>query len=355
MAGADARGRPALPGGGREDRRAAQRDRADRRPGDCASRRSWTCRWRRRGRHARRRTCSSCSTVSRRWPGSSARCASRAARCSAQVFVDSFPDLVEALQAGPLPGVAQRGGRAAAAAGACAAGERPGGGARRASTRRWRPSRTIRWCTPAAATPSPAQGELDAGASTHYGEAIRLDPRSALWFNNRGLDPPAARASFDKAVADFNAAVRLEPRFAVAYHNRGVAALRPRRPRPGHRRLHRGAAARPAASPAPATTAATPTSTRRTTPRRSPTSTEALRSIRSSRRPATTAAWRTCGKNRLQPRASPTSAQAIGLDPRFAQRTLQPRRRPCEARRPDARRRRPQSGAGARSVAWTND
>jgi tetratricopeptide (TPR) repeat protein len=54
-----------------------------------------------------------------------------------------------------------------------------------------------------------------------YSEALRLDPRSALVFNNRGL-VFQKKGDLDKAHADFAAALRLDPRFAVAYHNRGV-------------------------------------------------------------------------------------------------------------------------------------
>jgi len=54
-----------------------------------------------------------------------------------------------------------------------------------------------------------------------YSEAIRLDPRSPLFFNNRGL-AFQKKGDLDKAVTDFDAALRLDPRFAVAYHNRGA-------------------------------------------------------------------------------------------------------------------------------------
>jgi tetratricopeptide (TPR) repeat protein len=55
-----------------------------------------------------------------------------------------------------------------------------------------------------------------------YSEALRLDPRSAHLFNNRGL-VFHHRGENDKALTDYGAALRLDPRFAVAYHNRGVA------------------------------------------------------------------------------------------------------------------------------------
>jgi tetratricopeptide (TPR) repeat protein len=55
-----------------------------------------------------------------------------------------------------------------------------------------------------------------------YTETIRLDARSSVAFNNRGLALQKL-GSLDKAIADFSAAVRLEPRFAVAFFNRGAA------------------------------------------------------------------------------------------------------------------------------------
>lgn len=64
-------------------------------------------------------------------------------------------------------------------------------------------------------------GQLSQALSA-YGEALRLDPRTALWFNNRGLIHHQGGA-VDKALADFDASLRLDPRFTIALHNRGVA------------------------------------------------------------------------------------------------------------------------------------
>lgn len=55
-----------------------------------------------------------------------------------------------------------------------------------------------------------------------YSETIRLDARSSVAFNNRGLVHQKL-GHVDRAIADFSAAVRLEPRFAVAFFNRGAA------------------------------------------------------------------------------------------------------------------------------------
>jgi lipoprotein NlpI len=55
-------------------------------------------------------------------------------------------------------------------------------------------------------------------------EAIRLDPKSAVAYNNRG-SAYAFQGDIDRAIADFSEAIRLEPKFADAYLNRGLAYL----------------------------------------------------------------------------------------------------------------------------------
>ncbi len=65
------------------------------------------------------------------------------------------------------------------------------------------------------------KGELDRAIES-YGQAIAVDPRSALAYNNRGL-ALKRKGELELAIADFGVAVRLDPRFAVAYHNRGSA------------------------------------------------------------------------------------------------------------------------------------
>jgi len=100
------------------------------------------------------------------------------------------------------------------------------------------------------------RGDIDL-AIRYYSDAIRLNPREAATYNNRGyaylqkgdqdraiadydkaigLNPRYAKAYFcrasgyenkgdqDKAVADYTAAIRLDPRYARAYCNRGMAA-----------------------------------------------------------------------------------------------------------------------------------
>jgi tetratricopeptide (TPR) repeat protein/mono/diheme cytochrome c family protein len=137
-----------------------------------------------------------------------------------QVFVDAFPDLIDALRVGRYlasRSVAAdrllRQGHAALAANPTAAlarfnqaldmePENPLVHAGRGDVFR-------------------AQGQL-AQALAAYTEALRLDPRTALWFNNRGLIYHQ-KGDVDRAIADFNSALRLDPRFTVAWHNRGAA------------------------------------------------------------------------------------------------------------------------------------
>ena len=53
-----------------------------------------------------------------------------------------------------------------------------------------------------------------------YSEAIRLDPKYAEAYDNRGFNH-GAKGDFDKEIADFAEAIRLNPQLANAYNNRG--------------------------------------------------------------------------------------------------------------------------------------
>jgi tetratricopeptide (TPR) repeat protein len=53
-------------------------------------------------------------------------------------------------------------------------------------------------------------------------EAIRLDPKNATAFNNRGM-AYYNKGDYDRAIADFNEAIRLNPNFFTAFSNRGCA------------------------------------------------------------------------------------------------------------------------------------
>jgi rhomboid protease GluP len=54
-----------------------------------------------------------------------------------------------------------------------------------------------------------------------YNEAIRLDPKNAEAYYNRG-NSYLKKGDWNKAIADFTEAIRLNPKFAGAYVNRGL-------------------------------------------------------------------------------------------------------------------------------------
>jgi tetratricopeptide (TPR) repeat protein len=57
-------------------------------------------------------------------------------------------------------------------------------------------------------------------AIADYSEAIRINPNNAVALNNRGLAHDGKR-DYDKAIADFDEAIRLNPYYALAFNNRG--------------------------------------------------------------------------------------------------------------------------------------
>jgi len=59
-------------------------------------------------------------------------------------------------------------------------------------------------------------------AIAHFTEAIRLDPKSADAYINRG-SAYGKKGESDKAIADFTEAIRLAPRFFQAYCGRAIA------------------------------------------------------------------------------------------------------------------------------------
>lgn len=64
-----------------------------------------------------------------------------------------------------------------------------------------------------------AQGNPDASIRD-LTEAIRLEPRSAAAFNNRGL-ALRKKGDLDGAMQDYSAAIAINPIYALAYENRG--------------------------------------------------------------------------------------------------------------------------------------
>src|SRR6516165_10776331 len=65
------------------------------------------------------------------------------------------------------------------------------------------------------------KGDMDR-AIADFSEAIRLDPNYALASSNRGI-AYAKKGDNDRAIADYNEAVRLDPKNALAFANRGIA------------------------------------------------------------------------------------------------------------------------------------
>ena len=64
-------------------------------------------------------------------------------------------------------------------------------------------------------------GDYDKAISC-YTEAIRIDPKDAKIYTNRGL-AYKGKGDHDKAMADYTEAIGINPRDAKAYNNRGVA------------------------------------------------------------------------------------------------------------------------------------
>jgi len=137
-----------------------------------------------------------------------------------QVFVDSFPDLVDALKAGRYLAS-----RSVAVDRLLRQGHALLGSDAGAALARFNQALDTEPDNPLVhagrGDAFRARGQMSQ-ALTAYTEALRLDPRTALWFNNRGLIFQQS-GELDKALADFDAALRLDPRFTIAWHNRGVA------------------------------------------------------------------------------------------------------------------------------------
>jgi tetratricopeptide (TPR) repeat protein len=64
-------------------------------------------------------------------------------------------------------------------------------------------------------------GDLDRAIAA-YSEAVRLDPKNAFAFANRGI-AYSKKGDNDRAIADYDEAIRLNPTYALAFANRSVA------------------------------------------------------------------------------------------------------------------------------------
>ena len=71
---------------------------------------------------------------------------------------------------------------------------------------------------------STTRGDYDR-AIADYTEVLRLQPKAATAYNNRGLAYYQKR-EYDRAVADYTEAIRIDAKFARAYFNRSLAYRR---------------------------------------------------------------------------------------------------------------------------------
>ncbi len=59
-------------------------------------------------------------------------------------------------------------------------------------------------------------------ALNYLNKAIKLDPKYARAYNNRG-NAWITKSEYDRAISNFNKAIELKPKYAKAYTNRGIA------------------------------------------------------------------------------------------------------------------------------------
>ena len=77
--------------------------------------------------------------------------------------------------------------------------------------------------SPSAPAATPGRGRRNTTKrSVDYDEAIRLDPKNVLAFDNRG-SAWRAKKEYDKAIKDYDEAIRLDPDVALVFNNRGSA------------------------------------------------------------------------------------------------------------------------------------
>jgi tetratricopeptide (TPR) repeat protein len=70
---------------------------------------------------------------------------------------------------------------------------------------------------------APARGDMFKTIAD-FNEAIRLDPKNAVAYGNRGM-VYYGNSDLDRAIADFDEAIRLDPKDATNYNNRGAARV----------------------------------------------------------------------------------------------------------------------------------
>ena len=193
------------------------------------------------------------------------------------------------------------------------------------------------------------KGDLER-AIADFDQAVRLDPKSAAAFNDRGTSY-GMRGDNDRAIADFDAAHQArseergrlqQPRLCLSQQRRHrprhrrlqrgdqdqrrlydralqsrQRLLRQARPRPRDQGFRRGDQARSAISRPPITRAASPTTTRTSSTRRSRTSARRSSSIRRTRAPSTIAASPIATSGDFD-RAIADYNQALAINPNYA-------------------------------------
>jgi tetratricopeptide (TPR) repeat protein len=93
-------------------------------------------------------------------------------------------------------------------------------------------------CTQKAGNTDPAAEEIKAGAKlaqagniagaiAEFDKAIKINPKSSMAYNNRGLMHSKQR-DYKGALADYNKAIEIDPNYGGAYTNRGQLIRRSR-------------------------------------------------------------------------------------------------------------------------------
>ena len=71
---------------------------------------------------------------------------------------------------------------------------------------------------------SAAQGKFKE-AKEEFEKAIRLDPKYAEAYNERGRTY-ARKGHYDQAISDYTKAIEIDPKYALAYTNRGLIHIK---------------------------------------------------------------------------------------------------------------------------------
>ena len=166
------------------------------------------------------------------------------------------------------------------------------------------------------------KGDYDK-ALADYSEAIRLNPKLAEAYDNRGnvyqnkgAHDKALQRPHDKALADYDEAIRLNPAFTMAYNDRGYS----HNAKGDHDQAladYAEAIRLKPNSPPPITTGATSLSKKAITTRRLPTSARPFASTRKIPTRTTAGAWLML-QEAIPTRRWPTTTRPSAFKPKFA-------------------------------------